>query len=286
MFEAAELGHKIDKATYKDEVPKLREQLLDVQFELGEKKAFPVVLIVSGVDGAGKGETVNTLNFWMDPRNIHTHALGEPTDEENERPAMWRYWRALPPKGNIGVFFGSWYSFPMREHIEHGKGQDYLDSYLDDFLRFERMLADEGALILKFWLHLSKKDVKKKLKELEGDKATKWRVSKKDWDRYDLYDKMRPVAEHVMRRTSTGHAPWIAVESGDEKYRNLTVGRTILKAIRGRLEQQGKSSGASVPVAAIQENVDGVNMLDKLAFMDHFAERGMREDGMHQLGLG
>ena len=124
MFETAELGHSIDKATYKDEVPKLREALLDAQFELGEKKPFPVVLIVSGVNGAGKGETVNTLNFWMDPRTIHAHAMGEASDEELDRPAMWKFWRRLPPSGTIGIFFGSWYSYPMRQHIEGDKDQE------------------------------------------------------------------------------------------------------------------------------------------------------------------
>jgi len=263
MFEAAELGHSIDKTTYKDEVPKLREALLDAQFELGDKKPFPVVLIVSGVNGAGKGETVNTLNFWMDPRNIHAHAMGELTDEEADRPSMWKFWRRLPPSGTIGIFFGSWYSHPMRQHIEGGKDQDYLDSHLDDFLRFERMLAEEGALVLKFWLHLSKDALKDRLTRLESKKETKWQVTKHDWDGLKKYDKMLPVAEHVLRRTSTAHAPWIVVEASDEKYRNLTVGQTLLKALQGRLHTATKPPPLSVPLEPIQ-SLDGKNILGSL----------------------
>src|SRR5437867_64350 len=112
MFESAELGHTVDKKTWKKEVPKLREALLDAQTELAETKRAPVVILIGGVDGAGKGETVNLLNEWMDPRHIHTHAMGDPTDEERERPPMWRFWRALPPKGKLGIFFGSWYTDP------------------------------------------------------------------------------------------------------------------------------------------------------------------------------
>ena len=90
MFESAELGHKIDKKVYDEEVPKLREKLLDVQYELLEKAKFSVVIIVGGVDGAGKGETINTLYEWMDPRHLTTHAIEPPTPDEAERPYMYR----------------------------------------------------------------------------------------------------------------------------------------------------------------------------------------------------
>ena len=101
MFESAEIGHKLGKKEYKREVPALRAALLNAQYDLGELKRFPVLIIIGGVDGAGKGETVNLLNEWMDPRHIHTHAFGPPSDEEAVRPPMWRFWRALPPTGKI-----------------------------------------------------------------------------------------------------------------------------------------------------------------------------------------
>ena len=104
MFESAELGHKIDKETFKKEVPKLRAALLDVQDDLLQKKEFPVIILISGVDGSGKGETINLLYSWMDPRHISTLAFSAATDEERARPYMWRYWRALPPKGKVGIF--------------------------------------------------------------------------------------------------------------------------------------------------------------------------------------
>ena len=104
MFESAELGHKVDKATYERELPELREALLDVQYELALTARFPVLILIGGVDGAGKGETINVLNSWMDPRHIETHAYSEPTEEERERPPMWRFWRVLPPEGRVGVF--------------------------------------------------------------------------------------------------------------------------------------------------------------------------------------
>ena len=110
MFDSANLDHRIDKATFQREEQKLREMLLHAQYDLKENGRFPVVILIAGVEGAGKGETVNLLNEWMDPRFIHTHAFPDLSDEERERPLMWRYWRALPPKGTIGIFFGAWHT--------------------------------------------------------------------------------------------------------------------------------------------------------------------------------
>src|SRR5918994_1990720 len=112
MFEAAELGRKVSKESYKRRAPKLRAALLDLQQQLRDAP-FPVIVVFAGVDGAGKGETVNLLNAWMDPRWIVTRAYGKSSDEEDERPEYWRYWRDLPPVGRVGFFLSSWYSRPL-----------------------------------------------------------------------------------------------------------------------------------------------------------------------------
>ena len=177
MFESAELGHKIDKETFRTEVPKLREQLLDAQFELRENGKFPVVILISGVDGAGKSETINVLYEWMDPRYLSTLAFSSPSDEERERPYMWRFWRALPPKGRIGIFAGSWYSTPIAERVAGDLSKSDLDQRMDQINRFEAMLVNEGALVLKFWFHLTHDAQKKRLKDLAGDPRTAWRVT-------------------------------------------------------------------------------------------------------------
>ncbi len=237
MFETAELGHSVDKETFNTEVPKLREALLNAQFDLLEAKRFPVVILIGGVDGAGKGETVNVLNEWMDPRHIVTHAFAEPSDEERERPPMWRFWRALPPKGKIGILFGSWYSAPVVERVNGQMKKGELDHVLERIGHFERMLTDDGALLLKFWFHLSKKAQKKRLSDLEDDDLTRYRVTKRDWKRFEQYDEFRSVAEKVLRETSTGSAPWSIVEGVDERYRSLTVGKAILDALTARLAE-------------------------------------------------
>src|SRR5574343_1290769 len=118
MFESAELGHAVVRASFKAAVPALREALLEAQCELVAERRFSVLILISGVDGSGKGETVNLLHAWMDPRHLVTEAFAEPSDEAAARPPLWRYWRALPPKGKIGFFHGSWYSEPIARRGE------------------------------------------------------------------------------------------------------------------------------------------------------------------------
>ena len=168
MFESAEIGHKVSKAQYKEQVPVLREAFLEAQATLFAEKKLPVVVLISGEDGAGKRETISVLYEWMDPRYLSTLAFEAPTDEEQERPAMWRYWRALPPKGRIGIFSGSWYSDPIRMRISGELSEMELDARAAQINRFETMLVNEGALVLKFWFHLSKEGQKVRLKKLEN----------------------------------------------------------------------------------------------------------------------
>ena len=262
MFESAELGHKIDKKTYDKEVPKLREDLLNAQFDLAQQAKFPVVILIGGVDGAGKGETVNLLNEWMDPRHIQAHAMGEKSDEEQQRPPMWRFWRALPPKGKIGMFFGSWYTDPIVQRVLKQTKAAQLAQSIEQINHFEKMLTDEGALILKFWFHMSKDAQEKRLKALEKNPKTRWRVTKLDWERFKLYDKFRKVSEHALRETSSAEAPWIVVEGTDARYRSLTVGRILLEALRKRLDTPSKPR--TIHVAPIQAPIDQLDVFDKL----------------------
>ncbi|MEI7841461.1 MAG: polyphosphate:AMP phosphotransferase [Gallionellaceae bacterium] len=278
MFESAELGHKIDKATYDAEVPKLREALLDAQFDLAEKAKFPVIILIGGVDGAGRGETVNLLNEWMDPRYIRTHGMGEPSDEEMERPMMWRFWQALPPKGRIGVFLGSWYTWPILNRVMGFTKTAELDQSLERAKRLEKMLTDEGALIIKFWLHLSKDKQEARLKLLEKNPKTRWRVTKRDWDHYKLYDKFLKVHESVIRHTSTAEAPWIIVEGAEAHYRSLTVGKVILEAIRKRIAETEEKKKAVVRAAPLLPSIDKLHILKTLDLTQKIEKKKFNEE--------
>ena len=236
MFETAELGRSVGKEEFEAEVPKLRLELLEAQREL-QKAGVPVILLLAGADGAGKGETVSRVLEWLDTRGLDTHAFGPPTDEERERPRWWRYWMRLPPRGRMGIFFGSWYSEPLVERAFGRLSRARYDRMLGEIAFFEEMLAEDGALLVKLWIHLSKKGLRKRLQRLEADPATRWKVTKADWKHFKKYDRYIEASEHAIRRTDSSHTPWVLVEASDERYRDLMAGRTLLERFRSRLAE-------------------------------------------------
>lgn len=242
MFRTAELGRKVDKQEYRQREPVLREELLLVQQELRQSAAFPVLLVFAGVDGAGKAQTVNLLNAWMDPRWLVTRAYGEPSEEERERPPYWRYWRDIPPKGRIGMFLHSWYSRPILDKVYGKIDLAEFDERLDRIIAFEKALTDDGAVILKFWMHLSREAQKRRLKSLEKDPLNRWQVRETSWEHWDMYDKFLEAAERTIMRTHTGPAPFTIVEGADPCYRSLTVGETVRDAIRKRLDEVNRAA--------------------------------------------
>jgi polyphosphate:AMP phosphotransferase len=263
MFEAAEVGRKLEKEAYKAQVPVLRAELLDVQQEL-LNAPFPVIVLFAGVDAAGKSETASVLNEWMDPHWIVTRGYTDPSPEELERPRLWRYWRDLPPHGRIALFLSAWYSSPIRHRVARRISNAEFDVLLDEIAAFERALADDGAVILKFWMHLGKAAQKKRFKAWEKDPLRRWRVGKDSWRHWRMFDKFVAAADRAIRRTSTDHAPWQIVEGEDERYRSVVVGTALRDGIRRALQRippghraaPRKTAGRSKGLGATLERIE------------------------------
>ncbi|MFO1318966.1 MAG: polyphosphate:AMP phosphotransferase [Burkholderiales bacterium] len=264
MFDAAEIGHRIKKAEYAQAAPALRRALLDAQYRLLEKATFPVILLVNGVDGAGKGETVNLLNEWMDPRHIRTEAFGAIDASTADRPEMWRFWQALPPKGHIGILFGSWYTDPILRRVLRHEKRSVFARRLEHIRHFERMLVAEGALVLKFWFHLSKSFQKHRLERLSANPRTAWRVTRDDWAHFKKYDEFVPVCEEALRETSTGEAPWQVIDGSEDRFRSLTAGRLLLDALERRLSGPAPDISPAAPPS--EPPLDGRDLLNTLDY--------------------
>jgi AMP-polyphosphate phosphotransferase len=275
MFEATKLGRTVSKEFYKEQEPELRYQLLEIQRKLATSKTS-VVVVVYGVDGAGKGEVVNLLNEWLDTRGMETFAFWDETPEDKERPRYWRFWRSMPPRGQISILFGAWYMEPMQHRMQDLCDDAQLDDELKRIEEFERMLTEDGALLVKFWFHLPKDEQKKRLKKLAADDRSRWKMDKNKPQLPD-YEKFEKISERMIRQTDNGLAPWFLIEATDRRYRDLTVGRTLLKSINTRLEQPDVALPASFSHApalptepsaqvTVLDHVDLGHTLDKVPY--------------------
>jgi len=234
MFHTVTLGRKVSKEDFKQRVPALRQGLLLQQARLKQHGDFPVIVLFAGVDGAGKAQTVNLLNEWMDPRLLVTRAYSAPSDEESERPPFWRFWRDLPRNGRIGMFLSAWYSAPLLDHVRDGD-DTVLNRRLDEIVEMERMLVADGALILKFWMHLDRDAQASRFERMAADPLQAWRVTEEGRRNLALYDSFVASAETIVHRTSTGEAPWHLVEGTDSRYRTLHVAGILRDAVERRL---------------------------------------------------
>ena len=212
----------MSKKVYEAQLPELREQLVQLQVQLKDAP-FKLVLIVAGVAGAGRGDVLNALGEWLDPRGVETFSFHTPTDEERDRPLMWRYWRSLPANGRIGVFAGSWYTETLREQARGKKELAQLDHELRRIRHFEKLLTDNGALVLKVWLH---------------------RVTDDDWDAHRQYDELAETARHIVRETDRPNAAWTVIDAADERARNLAVGQLIVRRLQSHFKRMQRRSTA------------------------------------------
>jgi polyphosphate:AMP phosphotransferase len=265
LFAAAEVGHELEHDDYKLRLDALRVELLNAQFELGSAD-FSTVVLLAGDDRPGCVEVAQTLAEWMDARYMETHALfgeGRRSEGDLERPAHYRYWRPLPPKGRMGVYLGAWASELVGtaisgdiDELDFERGIKYIES-------FERALARDGTLLLKFWLHLPKDVLKKRLKKAKKSPDTHWQIETRDWEVLENYDEGLELVERLVRRTNTPDAPWSIVESTDRRYRNLTVAQRINESLARRLAAPA-SVPRPAPVVDYLPPVDGQLALDRV----------------------
>lgn len=243
MFESLEVGKQIKSKAFNEQSLALRQELLATQIEL-QGLSFPVIIIVAGLDGAGKGSVVHRLNEWMDPRGIESHALWQPSDEEESRPFYWRFWRRLPNKGNIGIFFGSWYSLLLKTEGSEAMGTGEFSHRCGKIREFEKMLSDDGALIIKLWFHISRETQYMQLSQDAPRKKQNLRVPVDAQYARKHYKNTVKLAENLILETDTEHSPWRLIEAEDKNYRDLTAGQIILQALQDRIGSNRSGTGS------------------------------------------
>ncbi len=265
MFEIVEVGSRLTKSDYEAQLPALRTRMLQLQEQL-LAAGIPLTIIIAGVEGAGKGALVSRLNEWLDARHIQTHAFWEESDEERERPYFWRFWRKLPARGKTAIFFGSWYTQPIVDRVLRRSNDAELALHTGRINEIERMLCADGALIVKFWMHLTAEQQQQALQE---DLANGLRPGEQCKRYAKHYREFRRVSAEVIRCTDSGCSPWRLVEAADRRHREIAVARLLVAAIEQRLQFAGAkptTTAASPPVTA---GSGGRNVLDQVDLSQH-----------------
>lgn len=234
---------KIGKKDFAQRVKELRYRLVQVQNEVKRSK-FPVIVLFGGVDGAGKHETVDILNEWMDPRFLKAKAYRERNAVEKEYPEMWRFWRDLPQAGEMFLYLSAWTSRPLMDRVKKGISKHEFQAWIDRIAAFEKTQVDNGALILKFWMHLDRDKQHKRLIKLSSDEEISWQIRASDWENLGLYQRFVETADEIIQGTSA--VPWTIVDGSLEKERTLLVAETILNALEKRLEEEEEKKGKRV----------------------------------------
>ena len=275
MLEVCEVGNKISREAYEAAIPDLRLGLINAQYDLGNA-TFPLIIWIAGDDRLAANELVNRLNEWMDSRFADTRVFADPTDEEYQRPHLWRLWRSLPPKGRAAFFVGGL----MRAAIQRADdeiSEPEFSIWLRHIANMQNELVADGALILKFFLHTPIKEQKKKLKKAEKDPHAGWHVDRRDWAAIDTLGPVLPIAERILRETSAPGAPWTIVESTDSRYRDLTVARTILAALTARLDEKEAKGGPSVAETVFGDFDSQANVLSGVDLTQTLSKEEYRE---------
>jgi len=295
MLETAELGQKIAKEEYEAQVLGLRFELLEAQNRL-RSTPVPVVLVVTGDDRPGCNEVLNRLHEWLDARYLHVHAPDVESDEERARPYFWRIWRMLPPRGEIGIYLGGRYAGLFDREVTRRKKKNKKKSAdadhafdLETEMRFERMLVDDGAILLKFFLHLPHRAYRKRLEKNAkgGEKGSL--LSREDREQYESFHEARRAVSKLLRRTSRSFAPWHVIESADPRYRDITIAQTLLEELRRALQQWENAEEPKpieAPAAEAEARVSVLDAVDLSATIDRDAYKTVlakEQARMHRL---
>ena len=237
MLEKIDLSKKVDKKTYRRVMDEAEEKLGLLQRECKDA-GIPVILVFEGMGAAGKGVQINRLIQALDPRGFDVYACDRPTEDEQMRPFLWRYWTKTPAKGRIAVFDRSWYRSVQVDRFDGLTREDKLGDAYQDILSFEKQLCDDGTVIMKFFLYIDKDEQKKRFKKLEGSKETSWRVTEEDWNRNKDFDRYLKMNEEMLEKTDTDYAPWVIIEAVDKDYAALKIVSTVMDRLEYELEHR------------------------------------------------
>lgn len=249
MLEHINLHRAEMKDEFKAKTKALKAELAVLQQTIKEKK-LPILIVMEGWGASGKGSMISEMISTLDPRSFKVYSTSDIDCSEMRRPFLWRYWNKVPEYGRISIFDRSWYQECSVRRVEDSLSPEEAYSRMDSINLFERQLTDDGALIVKFFLHISQKEQKNRLEHLEKDKHTAWRVTAKDKKRNRHYEDYYQAFDEMCTRTSTPYAPWYVIGCHNKGAARYEMFRILVEAIHRALDgerQESPRNGVTVP---------------------------------------
>ena len=230
-----DLTPRLDKKSYKARKDELQKRLVALQLELRNRKV-PVVVVIEGWDAAGKGGAIHRLINKFDPRSYIVHPVSAPTQEEKDHHYLWRFWRALPPRGRIAVFDRSWYGRVLVERVEGYAREDEWRRAYGEINEFERLIAVDGHLVIKLFMHISKQEQKQRFDARAANPLKAWKMTDEDYRNRRKWDRYEAAIEDMFARTHTRWAPWLVIAANDKRWARLAVQEACLVHFAKALE--------------------------------------------------
>ncbi len=232
-----DLEHRsIEEDEYKPKLKEAQLRLLNFQRELSETKRS-LIVVFEGPDAAGKGGAIKRATERLDPRLLRVHSIVKPTAEEYQHHYFWRFWNKLPLHGQTVIFDRSWYGRLLVERVEgFATDKEWKRAYAE-INDFERLLIDDGAIIQKFYLHISKEEQLFRFKRREADPYKHWKINDEDWRNRRKWDEHNAAAEDMFEKTSTDLAPWHVVAANYKWYARVKVARTLSDTLESALKK-------------------------------------------------
>jgi len=237
MLETVDLKKKLSKTAYAKAMDPLQEKLRGLQYAAQEAE-IPLIICLEGWDTAGKGMVIKKLTEKLDPRLFRVHPGSPPTALEARYHFLWRYEVALPNDGEMVVFDHSWYGRVLVERCDKIAGKKLWREAYEQINQFERWLADDGQVLMKFWMHISKAEQKNRFRACLRDPLLKWKITREYKRHHRQYQRWVDAVEEMLAKTDSPHAPWTVVEANDLRYARVKVFQTIVERIEEALAKR------------------------------------------------
>lgn len=224
---------QMDKAEGKKHLLKLNKELEALQELLFAEGKHKVLIVLQAMDTGGKDGTIRHVFEGVNPQGVKVASFKAPTAEELAHDYLWRIHKQMPKKGEIVIFNRSHYEDVLVVRVHDFVPKEVWSKRYEHIRAFEKMLADEGTIILKFYLHIDKDEQKKRLQARLDDPNKNWKFSKADLNEREYWDQYQEAFADALKKTSTDTAPWYVIPANRKWYRNLVISSIIIETLKG-----------------------------------------------------